>query len=180
MPAVAKRLVFRMAAAAQGIVLFRFRLVPIRIVQLYIALDIIRPVFGNKNGWFLAPVFMQNTVLGIAQRSGGTHFNYPNRIFRVLGIREYPRFVLHPENIRSKMHTMLPVGAYTPVVMNRDFLSRIIIDFIRNPPRIFFITESDFRMHSVTIGFIIGLTAAAKEQGRRRLQLFAFGVNTFL
>lgn len=169
MPAVAKRLIFRMAAAAQGVMLFGFRLVPIRVVQPYITLYIIRAVFRNEDGRFLIPVLMQNTILGIAQRSGGAHFNYPNRIFRVLGIREYPWFVLHAENFRSIMNTMLPVGAHTPVVMNRDFLSRIIINFIRNPIRIFCVAESDFRMCPVTIGFVFRFPAAAKKQGGRSL-----------
>ena len=137
MRAVAERLVLRAAASTKSEMLCRSTLAACCIEKIRCAHDDVRPVPGNKHGWFAFPVSMLDTGEGIAQGSRRALPNGRYGFITTRAARVDPRLLLQAKDRRKSIGAAPGMCANASVVVNRDALAFVILALVIDPPFLF-------------------------------------------
>src|SRR2546425_8541707 len=120
--AVAKRLVFRSAAAAQRVMLFRCALAEGHAEQLDAAGDRVRPVVGHRDRGLALLVAVLDVFDRVAQRTRRAFLDRLDDLFGARAIGIDPGLRVHPEYRLQAVGAEGGVGADAAVVVDGDAL----------------------------------------------------------
>ena len=130
-------------------------------------------ILGHSNHMFSFLISMFLPLNRIAQRSRRTFLNRCNNFVYVCRVGINPRLFFEFEHRLQIVGTKSCVSTYSTIIVNRDFLTSIVISFVRLPPLKFFILKPVCSVCAVTKGFVIWSTASTKSDSSTTCSLFS-------
>jgi hypothetical protein len=158
---IAEGFVFGSAAAAKGVMLFRFRLVAIGILQLDPPYRVVRSILAELDGRLPIKAVVFFAAQGIAQGTRGAHLDNAYDLVCMSSIGIDPWFNSHAKNRGEIVCTVTGVGANASVIMNGDAPTHIVIYSIRDTSFTFAAVKSNLGMGPIAVRLAAAFSAAA-------------------